>query len=268
MSNNQNQRPEVETKPKQIQETGLKNAPFTPSDLYADFEFCAHTQESVNAMMTGENWREKALGQMLAEGEKPVDYPMALLDEAAEFWASTIDFKWWAKTDFSLDRGNAVVELVDMLHFALSQDLTSSQPEAVARAMDRAFSARGPINQDPQIALLNVRVAMKKFIHAITAEQPFVDWKAFWAMAVHLGVDPATLVYKYRAKALLNKFRTANGAKAGTYKKKWLDGKEDNYYLMLHLDSILMLGQPYPGDEALDEWLKSAYVRMTSIQSV
>jgi len=230
---------------------------------YDDLLFCVQTQGRVNTQMTGENWMDKArdLTESLDQ-PPPVDYVMASLDELAEFWASCINFKWWAKTDFQADIGNANVELVDILHFFLSLDLVHS--ESSSQVATKAAKALQELGERPSsgISLQNVRAAMKRVIHGITATSPTVDWKSFWEMAEGLGISPTVLIFKYRAKATLNRFRTAMGAAAGTYNKRWLSGKEDNYYLMLHIDSILALGEDYPGDEAIYEWLTHTYSKI------
>lgn len=226
--------------------------------LLNDLLFCATTQESVNAVMTGEDWRKKARGEILADNGLRVDYPMAMLDEAAEFWASTVNFKWWAKTDFEYDHQNAVVELVDMLHFGLSQDLVDRSAEQVAKSAFTGIQRLADEGDDVEPGQLDPRSPMKEFIHGLTAPTPRVNWFAFWGMARAINVKPEVLVIKYRAKAALNKFRTQMGAAQGTYHKKWLDGKEDNFYLMSWLDFELAAGKMVT-DEQIAAWLSSSY---------
>lgn len=218
---------------------------------------CATTQETVNTAMTGEDWRDRA-GLLTA-----IDYPMAALDEACEFWKSAINFKWWAKTAFELDIPNAVVELVDMMHFGLSQDLIKSNPGQVASRMAEAYMASDDIDPASPFDPQGAKVSMKAFIHGVTAPSPTVNWLAFWNMASSIGVDPKVLVTKYRAKAILNQFRTRKGAKEGTYVKKWLSGKEDNFYLMQWVDVQIGKGV-HPTDQEISSWLDEAYTSMAT----
>ena len=120
MSNDQNAKKSIDT----------KSAILSPDQqaMLDSLIFCATTQESVNTAMTGADWREKAKGLATTASGLTVDYPMALLDEAAEFWASAVNFKWWAKTDFVFDRKAAldvvqhVQEEVDIIGWARTEE--------------------------------------------------------------------------------------------------------------------------------------------------
>lgn len=73
-----------------------------------------------------DSFQQKAMNQKdwwnVAElNGKPVDYCIAMLGEVGEGIAS-LDFKWWSGLD-TLDRENFITELVDALHFELSNTM-------------------------------------------------------------------------------------------------------------------------------------------------
>ena len=73
-----------------------------------------------------DSFQQKAMNQkdwwLVTElNGKPVDYSIAMLGEVGEGIAS-LDFKWWSGLD-TLDHENFITELVDALHFDLSNTM-------------------------------------------------------------------------------------------------------------------------------------------------
>lgn len=222
------------------------------------FLLVAITQSEVNKKMIGaEDWIAEAL-----KPERNINYQLAILDEAVEFMRSDIAFKWWAKNE--LDADNAVVELVDILHFLTSLGIVlSGSVEGCAEDMELACVAA--MEYDPMLydeTMPTPTQALVKFIATLANSVSTTDdlWRDFWMLCRCAGTDIETILSMYRSKAVLNKFRTAMGYKLGTYRKTWLEGKEDNWYLTNFLKDVMNSnGGVYPGDDVLENFLHSNY---------
>jgi hypothetical protein len=227
-------------------------------------------QFHVNAAMAGEDWVRKAWAH------EDVDYRMATLDELAEFWNCAWNFKWWDKKNNTIDYRNARMELVDILHFIVSEDLVlrlegetdSRAVEWVAKAMLEGVYEAGDLVfgelEGNRLPLL--KKAMMKFIHDLTSDGPEVNWTTFWTLVMlsqpedlqHCQIEVWKVMNLYRAKAVLNKFRTIHRASPRGYKKVWIDGREDNDIMMSWLD----LQPTVPSDQELNLWLEGMYHRV------
>ena len=217
------------------------------------FLLIAQTQSDVNKKMIGaEDWISEAL-----KPERNINYQLAILDEAVEFMRSAIAFKWWAKNE--LDADNATVELVDILHFLTSLGIVvSGSVEQCAEDMELGFITTSEYDE----TMPTPTQALVSFTHSLTRDTVDTQelWQDFWMLCRCAGVNIETVISMYRSKAVLNKFRTAMGYKLGTYRKTWLDGKEDNWYLTNFLKSVMSgNGNEYPGDAALENFLYSNY---------
>lgn len=222
------------------------------------FLLIAQTQSEVNKKMIGaEDWVAEAL-----KPERGINYQLAILDEAVEFMRSAIAFKWWAKNE--LDADNAAVELVDILHFLTSLGIViAGSIEQCAEDMELGCIAAAEYDPNEyDTSLLSPTSALVKFINSLADTYPNTQdlWTDFWMLCRCSGIDIETILSMYRSKAVLNKFRTAMGYKLGTYRKTWLDGKEDNWYLTNFLKSVMSgNGNVYPGDNVLENFLYSNY---------
>lgn len=237
--------------------------------------FVAGNQYSVNNAMAGEDWQERA-----AE-HGHIDYRMATLDELQEFWNCAWNFKWWDKKNGHIDYRNARMELVDILHFIVSEDLAApGQPEAeligdVASRMakgirlalaEREITLTSILEAEDQEAsrIRTLKSRMMDFISDIAKGS--VNWPAFWSMVLLFDPNDGStaegriekVLNLYSAKAVLNKFRTMYRKSAAGYRKVWVDGREDNDIMMAWLDQ-----QPaYPGDAVLNLFLEETYQRV------
>lgn len=160
------------------------------------------------------------------------DWTLATIVEAAEF-VDHLGYKWWKKQTPNVEQ--AFIELVDMLHFMLSQAIEygfdSNDLEAI-------------LNESEWRGLSSKNVMSKKYIFEVLrddlisvinySEREFQD--TFEALCTILYLA-RTIGYKiedvfkmYIPKNTLNVFRQMNGYKEGTYVKIW-NGKEDNEVL-------------------------------------
>ena len=220
------------------------------------FLLIAQTQSAVNEKMIGAvDWISEAKNP-----ERNINYKLAILDEVVEFMRSAISFKWWAKNE--LDSENAVVELVDILHFLTSMaTVLSGTVEKCAEEMELGYEAAKELTED-ELAANSVTLALIDFTHSMCAFEPDTQemWVSFWTLVRCTGNSMETIISMYRSKAVLNKFRTAMGYKLGTYRKTWLDGHEDNWYLTNFLKDVMKSnGDQYPGDDVLENFLYSNY---------
>lgn len=173
-------------------------------------------------------------------------------------------FKWWKK--YVSAKPQAEMELVDILHFALSDALrmSSYSPEvavanllqdtaqvdfwAIGRFANTLFSgpmfARTPDNPKVsnmlEIDALEFNDIAEQFI-ARTILQGSCHMGLLYCMFQSLGVTPEKAHALYVSKNALNKFRTANGQIEGTYRKIW-DSREDNDHLTEFVESELAEG--------------------------
>jgi hypothetical protein len=122
-----------------IQDQTGNQADFDPADFLEDLPLvCCNEavmarmadmldiQDGLNCKFVGEQWKEDA-----AEHTR-IDYLPTILDEAAELLRSNTQWKFWKKPS-PPDIANAKLELVDMLHFAMSEELAKSGPDGPER---------------------------------------------------------------------------------------------------------------------------------------
>ena len=227
--------------------------------------------------MAGADWVQRAWEH------ESIDYRMAALDEMQEFWTSAWNFKWWDKKNSTIDYPNARMELVDILHFIVSEDLVvrleGELPDPSLRVvtwvsdamLEGIYAADDSLGEEvPEEARVSqLKSAMMRFIHLLSGEEPEVSWVDFWKMVLlscptgrdrYLG-EVWKVINLYRAKAVLNKFRTVHRASARGYKKVWIDGREDNDIMMSWLEQ-----QPEtPTDQELLQWLQQMYSRVIGV---
>lgn len=222
----------------------------------------AETQNSVNCAMAGDDWAAVA-----ADPSGPINYRLAILDELAEYMRSAIPFKWWAKPN--LDSENAIVELVDILHFLTSLAIViEGSVHKAAEEMAFALEVAGDPetwSEDYPVTVGGTKEEMLRFSSLlfkqedVSAAELFI---AFWRLVDKECGNPILIISMYRAKALLNKFRAANGQKEGKYKKIWFEGREDNSFVMAYLKSVMAASNgEYPGDDALWQYMTLTYPR-------
>lgn len=212
-----------------------------------------------------------------------IPYYRAALVEAVEA-VSHIGFKWWKKSTPNLEQ--AQMELIDILHFAISDHLrdAESSPELFAEdAIDLmrpvqgsagavilqavgALPSRGTYPAFEAIHYtaageIDIRsfhfndLADQFILQTIAAGQ--VSWELMICLFENLGMTANQAHAMYVGKNVLNKFRTANGQRDDMYFKIW-DGIEDNVYLTNYIQERLSVGNPVTAD-ALYSYLTVRY---------
>ncbi len=157
-------------------------------------------------------------------------YFRAALVESAE----AIDhhgYKWWK--NLKMNRDQLVLELVDVMHFYLSEIARfKNDPEQsrlylleLWRKETSSIVFDGKTYNLDDLSLIEILDLMTG-LHASKR----IEFSVF--RAAMKGIDlPFEQLYRiYAGKNVLNLFRQRNGDKNGTYKKVW-SGREDNEYL-------------------------------------
>lgn len=245
-----------------------------------------NTQHGLNVAFLGVDWLTRSRLHV------DVDYIPALMDEAAELMRSTTQWKFWKQTGVT-DVSNMKLELIDMLHFAISESLSvSSEDEGVEASMhevatemlvgyeiafevsDEEESPAAPAYNFQRLKSSLFSYLSSVFAHYSTDQEGDFedhddqddfftvssqhDWASFWRIARYMGVTFGEVVASYLAKVSLNELRVREGDKRGEYQKIWHDGKEDNFFLMEFIDKGKEGGAAL-GREAIRAWLTSTY---------
>lgn len=142
-------------------------------------------------------------------------------------------WKWWKKLP-DPDMSQFHLELVDIWHFALSNELVHAGGDAHEAAANIRVAVRNPRYQfyrgmDPiDLRHLDIR----DLLHVLIGSAAFGEFHltAFQQLMEKSGMTWQDLHKSYVAKNVLNLFRQAHGYKEGTYQKIW-DGREDNEVL-------------------------------------
>ena len=143
-----------------------------------------------------------------------------------------LNFKWWKDLSKTGDREQAVMEVVDMFHFVISDAILHNRsPEHIVGAYSKAFNRR---NKNPKSWKEQVFDEIEAFIEIMLTDVRNgngVPLANFFDIAVAMDITLEELLVCYVSKNVLNKFRQDNGYKAGTYQKEWF-GEEDNVWLV------------------------------------
>ncbi len=165
----------------------------------------------------------------------PPNYLRAAKMETVEAIDHLCSWKWWKAN--KPDYHNAAMEMVDALHFIISEELVrfKGNTQAVSNLLLTYFNM--PIDYNA-IALMTPEDANQVLD---TMDMDFtsgnINYSRFFVACVFLGLKPDQLLSWYSGKNALNNFRQANGYKSGTYIKNWFD-KEDNDYLIQIIESL------------------------------
>lgn len=129
-------------------------------------------------------------------------------------------WKWWKHQQ--PDLAQVKLEVIDIVHFMLSIELTSGRTHSeIAEALSREFAQpRATDDIKTTIELLALETLQDHQAH----------FDIIAGLMQQLDMDFDELYERYIGKNVLNVFRQDNGYKTGEYKKLW-DGREDNEYL-------------------------------------
>ena len=146
-------------------------------------------------------------------------------------------WKWWKHQQPELDQVR--LELVDIMHFAMSDYLLQDDDKATVAARIEA-ELNAPRQHD------DIRAAIESMALSTIAEQSmhFSDFASIMAL---IEMDFDQLYRMYVGKNVLNFFRQDHGYKQGSYIKTW-DGREDNEHLAELLASLDSNSQSFRDD--------------------
>ena len=162
----------------------------------------------------------------------------AMWVEAAEL-ADHLHYKWWKNVGKQPDREQALLEVVDIFHFLLSdvmiqwQENYKNNPLFVQQQLINAYEYA--LKHTKQTDKENMFQKIEDFVSDCVENRNAV--KTYFNMMVALGFTLEDVVDYYLGKNALNLFRLDHGYKDGSYQKIW-NGKEDNVVL----DEILKTG--------------------------
>jgi hypothetical protein len=192
-------------------------------------------QHEANSVMS-DNW--------LLSNNSTIWYFRAGAQELSEL-IGHLGIKWW-KNEHPTEElmvaswEQAVMELIDYIHFSIS-DVTRTYAE---KGQFDAHEVADVLAVQADVAETKICQTRIEIIGEVeTAIATILNCKtASWVHANHIA-DAMQLVgtdlfNMYMSKNLLNKFRTSNGQREGTYMKIW-DGVEDNVYLVKYLNEAL-----------------------------
>lgn len=133
---------------------------------------------------------------------------------------SVLDWKWWKKQ--TPDQYQLKLEMVDILHFMLSDSIIRNQSSASIRdAWEYARNRFNPINHTAKSAFAHGELFI---LDAINGD---LRWMHFFNTMLALEIEFDEVLGMYLQKNVLNIFRQKRGYKEGTYIKEWF-GAEDN----------------------------------------
>ncbi len=173
----------------------------------------------------------------------------AILVELGEYFEHTA-YKWWKKQ--SADWAQANMELIDILHFAISDAVENACADGKDCAQATSHVA-GLITDGSKAAV--TAEDGKELIVALAQDgsdsKPLRCGKVFFdrlmALLVKAYGDANTVYLTYVGKNALNNLRQQRGYKQGTYIKIW-HGEEDNEVMMRlltqHAEPIVQADNP------------------------
>ena len=188
-------------------------------------------QDAMNAHVNPE-WRQAAN-----------EWYRAIWTECAEM-LDHYGWKWWKHQQPDLEQVR--LELVDILHFAMSDYLLQE------RDNDAAAARIATELSDPR-QCEDIRSAIETMAQSTIAQQS-MHFSDFGNIMALIGMDFDQLYRTYVGKNVLNFFRQDHGYKDGSYVKTW-DGREDNEHLVevlgsLDSDSVNFREEVYQGLKA------------------
>jgi hypothetical protein len=163
------------------------------------------------------------------------NYLRAAKMETVEAIDHLCSWKWWKAN--KPDYHNAAMEMVDALHFIISEELVrfKGDQEAVTQLLFTYFNM--PIDYDAieKMTPEDANQILDKMDVDFTLGN--IHYPRFFVACVFLGLKPDQLLSWYCGKNALNNFRQANGYKTGEYVKNWF-GKEDNDFLIEIIEAL------------------------------
>lgn len=211
-------------------------------------------QANLNSTAYSESWKDKG-------ATREFHYLLAASQEMAEF-INSYWLPWWSKAE--RDMVNCRIELVDALHFLLSEAIIQygdNAPQVIANQYEEAQIAfetareADPSGPSPADVIELARLVQLMLNVDVAARDEPVSFTPFFSLALAIEFPLEKLAALYMGKSTLNRFRQDRGYKQGLYKKKWDGVKEDNYFLSDWIGSLL---SP-PSVEQIYVWMDAQY---------
>lgn len=195
------------------------------------FTAMLHLQSALNGKTIGPLWVTS----------NDHDWFLAISQECAE-GIDHLAWKWWSKQKPNITA--AQMEVIDILHFALSAEMWVAPKEAtiddIADVMIQSYmNGKKPVKLDN----IELKVADEPAIELFKLVSGLavvgrIEIGLIFLLAAKLGLTPAQVTQLYQMKATLNLFRQNNGYKQGTYIKHWGPSLEDNAFLPILAEGI------------------------------
>ena len=182
------------------------------------------------------------------------EYFRAIMVEGGEAVAH-FNYKWWKK-HVEVDIGQAFLEVVDVLHFVLSE---ISRLDNGNGSTERLFAlwddqSRDILFDDKNYNLDSIDLMRKLDLLVGLSVSHRINFELIRDIIKDLGFTFADAYRVYAGKNVLNLFRQRNGDKQGTYIKVW-SGREDNVFL----DELMQDWTVEQGMDALYAKLEECY---------
>lgn len=163
------------------------------------------------------------------------NYLRAAKMETVEAIDHLCSWKWWKAN--KPDYHNAAMEMVDALHFIISEELVrfKGDQEAVSSLLTVYFNMPIDYAAIKQMSAEDANKVLDTMDMDFTSGN--INYPRFFIACVFLGLSPEQLLQWYCGKNALNNFRQANGYKSGEYIKNWF-GNEDNDYLIKVIEEL------------------------------
>lgn len=155
----------------------------------------------------------------------------AMWVEAGEL-VDIVGYKWWKNVNTPIDEKQALLELVDIFHFILSEVIIANKYKSDQLYHQYVWATKHTFAKTKEDKLEQIEEFVSLCVDPFTVTSNLVT--AFFQCVVALGFNIVDILKYYIGKNALNKFRQDNGYKAGTYKKQWnFNGStvEDNVVL-------------------------------------
>lgn len=155
------------------------------------------------------------------------NWALAIMMECAEL-IDNFNWKWWGSSSKVIDWDNVKLEVIDILHFGVSLELSNRlyhEMDQMYEVLDRILS-RG-VNPD-KIQDVNAIIQCTLPL-ANNALSGYFNWEVFATLMGFSGLNKVSMYDLYLAKNVLNKLRHDH---KDNYQKIW-NGKEDNHYLFV-----------------------------------
>lgn len=270
--------------------------------ILSELTGCAAIQQELNNLMAGQDWVSRASvyadGRTLSDEDgSPLDYRMAAIDElVAELNPCSFHWVWWKQPTQAIQLDNSLLELVDILHFILSEELRYNDPyemdgSVLSPLVEEIVNEQSEDFRTSTVGIVATyategaytslhtstnsgynaeayRSAFMRLLNNLSEDGTPIDFEVYWDLVKSLGFTPEQVISKYTCKAGLNLHRTRNGYKQGTYKKIWkvplADGTqadvEDNEVLLEYVaDYRKNNNDAYPSFEELIRFLDNTY---------